>query len=112
MKASLKKSLANVYGVSDMDHAAGQDLRVQTSPVDQGLPDTLPAQPLYMRAGLAELGGAEPDFSDRELFAHKVIKRYSACNDIAPGLSGGKLDAVVALHGFNRFDLDESDMAA
>ena len=80
--------------------------------MDQGLPDAFAAQPLDMRAGLAEFGGAQPDFPNRELFADEMIKRYSARDDVAPGLSGGEFDPVIAVYRFDRLALDQSDVAA
>ena len=95
--------------VTGVNCAFGQDLGAQASAMAQALDKLLAGQALEMFAGLAEANTTDADVADCELAADQMIEGDAAGDDVAAGVAGSEVDAVVAVEGFEGFSLDESE---
>ena len=84
----------------------------QSATVDETAQDAFAGQSLEVRARFAQPHAPQPDVSDAELSAYKMIERDSPGHDVPTGGPGFDRDVVVSGHRLDRFEFDEGDLAS
>lgn len=60
-----------------------------------------------MAAWLAQPYSANSNFTDLKLSSDQVIERYSGGDEVAAGVSGSKIDFIIALQSFQSFGFNQ-----